>query len=205
MAGGKSVGALISVGVLVTVCGFGMCAYRRDQQRYAGLERACDGQPVPGAASFVPGGAARLLAYTHNSTAGWTWGLTLTPNAYRAASRQEASLVLCAEEPRRVVVGRCEVSTTGGPGIGVRVLGVRVATIGANGGTATYNQTQTQLPVRLVDAATGLVRINDVIVGDAPRSCENVTQHPSASDYEGGDVGSEQLRAWLATRLVTGQ
>ena len=190
--------------VFVTVCGFGMCAYRRDKAKYSGLEAACNGQAVAGTTPYVPGTLAHLLAFTHNSTGGWTWGFTLTPSSMLADSRRDASLVICAEQPQTLTLGSCQVTTTGGRTVGVRVFGVRVATIGSNGGTATFAQTQQQLPVRVVETATGVVRASGVVLGPAPRGCDSVvTGNPSASDFRGAPVERDEIASWLRANQLT--
>lgn len=199
-------GRSVSIGAIVLVAGtcvFGAIAYRRDKARYSGLENACSNLPVPGTPAYVPGSAAtRLLAYTRNATGTWTWALTMTPQALYASSRAEASLVVCAEPPRTVVVGRCSVTSSGGPGIGIRVLGVPVASIGGSAGTTIYERTQQELPVRVVEAATGRVRIQEVIQGSEPRACEGTATGLSQSDFRGGAVNRERLAEWLAPRLA---
>jgi hypothetical protein len=126
----------------------------------------------------------------------------LTPDEWMAESRANASLVVCAEEQRTVVDGQCSVSRTGRPGVGIRVLGVRVATIGRDPSTEVVDISHREMPIRIVETATGRVRGVDVVRGPEPRACdETLPANVSASDFRGRDVGRDQLRAWLGAHL----
>ena len=60
---------------------------------------ACDGQPVPGAAAYVPGAAQHVVGFERQSSGVWSYAGTMIPHAWAdAESADEATLVFCFDE-----------------------------------------------------------------------------------------------------------
>ena len=129
----------------------------------------------------------RAVKETRPASYGVTFGRLHTSSG--AKNLAETELVMCIDNSKDVEVGRCRFDKSLKVGV-VSVPGTKVE------GPEFPRVVVTQR-VRVVAAKTGAVVAEKVFQGsDAPPCNKNITGHPSASDFRGGDVSDRDQDRW---------
>lgn len=164
------------LGVTVLACGATGALFAVASNAVGALDGAsvaCSGQPVPGAAPYVSGGAQRVISFEHQASGGWAYAGTLLPHSFPDAEEaSEATLVFCSEPSEREVIESCSY----------------------DGGTI-VRRTAHSRRTRLVEAAAGRVVREIAVVGHAADACPESV----AIGGGGGGVSVRVLGVPLAT------
>lgn len=161
-------GAVILFLVLRTAGGL-----RRSEEvvtRFAPLAHACDGGGIDAATPYTEESGLHPVVSFRRLEGAWVLDPTLLPTAWFPAAAADTELVLCLGERSALTAPRC--SDTSGEPTPTRVYGYR-------------------LPLRLVDAHSGELIVEDVL-NSAPRtlSCWEADAEPAALG-----VSAEQIRS----------
>jgi hypothetical protein len=114
-----------------------------------------------------------------------------------AADLDEVGFVACLQPEQETVIGRCAFQE----GVGVRVLGISVASVNA-GGVTIYPRLRHDLPIHVIDPQSGETLADGVIEGKPPPACDDYVGSVSDSTFEGAGVDEAAVSDWLTTHRI---
>jgi hypothetical protein len=187
---GAIVALLVGVGVYISHL------EGKAEQAFGPLRALCEGKSLPAGSARPDSGKRLFAAFSRSYDKSWRPDVVLLPSELLAQRAVDAAHVVCLERETKTELDACLFKK----GIGVRVLGVKVAGI-STGDIERYPRVQHAVPVRVFSAQTGETVVTGSIEAAPPRACDRYVGKPSASDFDGKSVGSEEIGQWLGKNV----
>jgi hypothetical protein len=145
------------------------------ERRTSALEAACNGSPVPEAASYTAGARGPIVAMNRTDS-GWSAAYDIVPHGFvEADTTEEAALVLCVEPDQTATIEPC-----------------------SRAGYVYAQRTRHQRSARLVIARTGQTLSQGVATGADPPACADLVH---TSDAEGPALNESSWTTFLQGAL----
>lgn len=165
-------------GISILVLGIFLtaCVQNPRTQIQRAFKEVCGGEAYAGSAPYSGAGPHPVILLSQDGT-GHEWN-DLIPDTWSPESAEDTQMVACIDPPTKIEIEFCKYY---GPGI------------------ARYRY---QRFIRLVEARTGLIVVEDRIQGSLPRECNSFEDY-GLTELLGEELSYQDLESWLRYYIET--